>query len=66
MTTQTPAKTQLGELAALLLEVQRDNMAPMQGPLGMGPQALTDRQLSLNDKLGNARILVDVLRGDGQ
>ena len=66
MTTDTPTKTPLGELAELLREAQEMNLAPVQGLLGDGPRPLTERQMSINDKLALARILVDVARGDGQ
>lgn len=63
MTTQT--KTPLAEVADLLREVQQENMAPLQR-LGDASRPLTERQLSINDKLSDLRIRVDMLRGDGE
>ena len=56
----------LSAVADLLREAQKENMTPVHGPLGLGTVTLTERQMSINDKLAQARILVDVLRGDGQ
>ncbi len=50
--------TALGEVARLLREAQELNMQRTQ-------QFLTTRTM-INDKLAQARILVDVLRGDGE
>ena len=60
------APTPLGDIAALLREAQEMNMAPVQGLLGDGPRPLTERQMSVNDKLAEARNIVNALRGDGQ
>ncbi len=61
MTTETDTPidlpvTPLGSVAALLLSAQIDNMA----------DPSTERRSKINDKLAQARILVDVLRGDGE
>ena len=50
-------KTPLGELAELLKEVQWENMHPV---AGASPN--TAQVNEINDKLAQARILVDVLR----
>ena len=59
------ASTPLGDIAALLREAQEENMAPVQGLLGDGPRPLTERQMSVNDKLAEALNIVNALRGDG-
>ncbi len=56
--------TPLGKVAELLLSAQRENM--LLSPNSAGEYEITQRQLSINDKLSQARILVDVERGDGQ
>ncbi len=66
-TADTPIElpvTPLGEVAALLLSAQKENM--LLGPNSAGEYEITQRQLSVNDKLAQARLLVAVERGDGQ
>ena len=60
------APTPLGDVARLLKEAMKLNLAPVQGLLGDGPRPLTERQMSVNDKLAEARNIVNALRGDGQ
>ncbi len=60
---ETPVRTPLGEVADLLLHAQRY--------IGGAERAVNEHSrgallASANDKLAEARILVDVLRGDGQ
>ena len=60
------APTPIGDVAALMKEAMRLNLAPVQGLLGDGPRPLTERQLEVNDKLAEALNIVNALRGDGQ
>ncbi len=58
--------TALGKLVDLLQEIQEENVAATWGSMGAGAMPLTERQLSINDKLADARLLLDVIIGDGQ
>ncbi len=58
--------TALGKLVGLLREIQKENVVATWGPMGAGAMPLTERQLSINDKLSQARLLLDVIIGDGE
>ncbi len=60
------APTPLGDIAALLKEAMKLNMEWCRGPLGAGQLPMTQRQLSINDKLAEALNIANALRGDGQ
>ena len=65
MTTETPVKTPLGEIAGLLLDVQRLVGAARRDAGAIQLDHVSGPLSAANDKLAEVRILVDVLRGDG-
>ncbi len=62
---KTPVTTPLGEVAELLKDIQVRVLATT-ATLPLAAANSMEPLLEINDKLAQARILVDVLRGDGQ